>query len=106
MELSRALMYAYDGLYYLSIACETLGLIKPLPYSENEEQVYHARFKYIKNIPVPSFVPYENFVEVRDTDRNKENSAVENLEMAKQYFMVSKNHLGKMMAMPENMRNT
>ena len=40
MEVSRGLSYIYEGLYYLSVACEANGLIKPLPYPEVEKCVY------------------------------------------------------------------
>jgi hypothetical protein len=62
MEVGRALMMSYEALYHLSIACELLGLIKPLPYPEVEKCMYHARFKYIKDIPCPNYVSYEEFV--------------------------------------------
>jgi hypothetical protein len=93
MEFSRAMVLAYDGLYHLAIACETVGLVKPLPYPEVEQCVYHARFKYIKEIPVPRYVPYEEFVEQRAADKSSETATADSLARAKQQLIASKNHL-------------
>lgn len=45
IDFANALMDVYTGLTFLSLACTTLGLIKPLPYAENEKAIYLARFK-------------------------------------------------------------
>lgn len=59
MEFNQAMGDVYAGLYSLSIACELLGLIPPMPYEENNEAMYRQRFSNFKNIPAPGFIHYD-----------------------------------------------
>ena len=104
VDFANALQDVYTGLTFLSLACTTLGLIKPLPYPENEEAIYRARFKLFEKVVVPQFIKYEKFVE--DRKRILDNQeAPDMLNSAKHFLMEGKATLARMAEVPVELRN-
>ena len=51
----------FKGLRRFTQVCQTIGIIRPLAYGE-EELVYESRFRAFEALQIPNYIAYSQFL--------------------------------------------
>jgi hypothetical protein len=62
-----------------------------MPYEENYEAMYGTRFKFFKNIPAPTYIPYDDYDSSKQNEQEKDVSEL--LKNARDWMRSGKDRL-------------